>query len=109
MCYSGYSRRGFSVFHFFVFLMSRQSDAYKQQQIVLYNNPNQNQNKEEEKEEDYDLGSVSYYYPPFNSNSFMEPASHESEESEMSFQEQMRETGMRGIPPLEDDDHMCEW
>lgn len=52
---------------------------------------------------------MSYYYPPFNSSLFMEPASHESEESEMSFQEQMRETGMRGIPPLEDDDHMCTW
>ena len=72
---------------------------------MIYKDPCQGK---EEKEEECDLGHVSYYYPPFNNESLMEPVtpiSNETEESEMSLQEQMRETGMRGVPPMNDDCH----
>ena len=69
--------------------------------IVLYNNIPEANNEKQSEEEDFELGKLSYYYPPFDHSNFMEvvtPDSHESEEGEVNLQEQMRETGMRGMP-----------
>ena len=48
-----------------------------------------------------ELGHLSYDSPPIDHSNFMKfvtPDSHESEETEVNLQEQMRETGMRGMP-----------
>ena len=82
----------------------RQSREYRNQAITLYHDPNAETRKpelEEEKEED--LGVVSYYYPPLSSskassekNPLPEPASP----SCGNYQQQLMETGMMGVPPM---------
>ena len=90
-------------------IIYRLSNDYKNQSIVLYRKPNEDDDEEEivEENEEDDLGPVSYYYPVLHDN-LMEPASpisNESEDLSLSPQEQMRRTGMLGVPPLPEDDH----
>ena len=90
-------------------IIYRMSSYYKNQAIVLYRKLNEDDDEEEivEENEEDDLGPVSYYYPVLHDN-LMEPASpisNESEDLSLSPQEQMRRTGMLGVPPLTEDDH----
>lgn len=90
-------------------IINRNSDAYKNQALTIYRNPLSIIQEEEEKEKEEDLGKVSYYYPnpfeesPVNEVQYPEENSME-EESDCSYQTQLRETGMQGVPMPDMDD-----
>lgn len=87
-------------------MMSRNSDAYKNQALTIYHSPLDFKQQEEKEEE---LGNVSYYYPtpcresPSGEVQCPEDNSME-EESDASYQTQLRETGMQGVPMPDVDD-----
>ena len=81
----------------------RQSREYRNQAITLYHNPNaevRRPESDEEKEED--LGVVSYYYPPLSSKAKSDTGllSESDSESCGNYQQQLMETGMMGVPPM---------
>ena len=87
-------------------ITSRNSDAYKNQALTIYRSP---LDFKQQEEQDEDLGNVSYYYPnpcgesPSNEAQCPEDNSME-EESDASYQTQLRETGMQGMPLPDMDD-----
>lgn len=85
-------------------LICRQSREYRNQALTLYHNPNTEMRKHESDEEkEEDLGRVSYYYPPLSSstvNSEKNPLSESDGESYGNYQQQLMETGMMGVPPM---------
>ena len=59
--------------------------------------------EESEEEGTEDLGVVSYYYPPLEPSNLMEVVPEPNEEPEnetVNYQQQLMETGMLGVPPM---------
>ena len=79
----------------------RQTPSYRNQALILYQGPKEESRRAEEEENDDDLGKVSYYYPLIQPNPALDNGSSgmEEEESELSYGEQLRQTGMLGVPP----------